>query len=374
MKCSEAGEFVSALCDRERIPREAAEHIGACESCGERLRKYLEIGLELLRIASAEKPEACKAISWEKERQAIPNLWEKGRATMRIPRIAFALMLVAMTALSAGLVLVRAREPQKWFQFQINVGNGEAMVKGAFPTPPSSITENGQSFFVELARGTLVTVVRPLGTNGSSEKMGIKAVWFPGAVDSESIKDQVKRAPERVEWYVPGQKLQVPVEGLGTIEITGQLISQPPEWASEIAKPLVPKEDELRIIAPVALIREKTLVVKINNGGGETSQAAGVIGFNTPDDGWYLVALKPFEGAVEGTAEGSQIQFSADGHSYLLLAGAPITGGNQPKKIWVARNPVYAEAGRLSETMEAQKDHPSLFVAVLKGLFKNSGE
>jgi predicted anti-sigma-YlaC factor YlaD len=52
MRCEDAEEFVSALCDGERIPREAAEHIGECEKCRTWLQDYAMLGAELRRTAS----------------------------------------------------------------------------------------------------------------------------------------------------------------------------------------------------------------------------------------------------------------------------------------------------------------------------------
>jgi predicted anti-sigma-YlaC factor YlaD len=46
MNCGLATEFVSALCDGERIPREAAEHISECGACRVKLSAYSEIGAQ----------------------------------------------------------------------------------------------------------------------------------------------------------------------------------------------------------------------------------------------------------------------------------------------------------------------------------------
>jgi hypothetical protein len=109
MKCEDAAEFVSALFDGERIPREAAEHIGECEACGARLNAYSTLGTELRRVASLQEPTEVKAGSWEKLRRAQQSWWQKGRTTMRIPRFAFASMLGMILLLSGSLGLVRAR-------------------------------------------------------------------------------------------------------------------------------------------------------------------------------------------------------------------------------------------------------------------------
>jgi negative regulator of sigma E activity len=62
MTCQDAVDFVSALCDGERIPREAAEHIGQCDDCRARLQDYAILGAELRRTASLHSPENAPTI------------------------------------------------------------------------------------------------------------------------------------------------------------------------------------------------------------------------------------------------------------------------------------------------------------------------
>jgi len=86
MKCEEAAEFVSALCDGESIPPGAAGHVGACETCQARLKEYGEIGMELCSLASAElrhvagleSPEEVRARTWETRQRTTSSWWEKG--------------------------------------------------------------------------------------------------------------------------------------------------------------------------------------------------------------------------------------------------------------------------------------------------------
>ncbi len=74
MTCEEAAEFVSALCDYETIPQAAAGHIGACASCQARLKEYIEIGVELRRVASLESLEEARPRAWEKTPGKFINL------------------------------------------------------------------------------------------------------------------------------------------------------------------------------------------------------------------------------------------------------------------------------------------------------------
>lgn len=109
MNCELVEEYISALCDGQRIPQAAAEHIGACKRCNSELSDYATFGAELRRLASIG--EAVPVAQAGSKQQAVrkANWWRKGLATMNIPRLAFGAMLIAIIALSSGLVMVRAR-------------------------------------------------------------------------------------------------------------------------------------------------------------------------------------------------------------------------------------------------------------------------
>jgi DNA-binding NarL/FixJ family response regulator len=83
MRCEEAAEFVSALCDGESIPPVAAEHIGACETCQARLREYGLIRTELRRLASLE-PLAEATATWEAKQRTTSSWWAKGWALLAL--------------------------------------------------------------------------------------------------------------------------------------------------------------------------------------------------------------------------------------------------------------------------------------------------
>ena len=71
MKCEETSEFISAICDGQTIPPEAAEHIGQCESCRTQSSEYLELGAELRRFASLESVGEIRVIHWEKSHEPV---------------------------------------------------------------------------------------------------------------------------------------------------------------------------------------------------------------------------------------------------------------------------------------------------------------
>jgi hypothetical protein len=116
--CEETAEHISALCDGETIPRQAAQHISECGICKTRIEDYLRMGVELKRMAIASAPAKLAPIPWVRERRSIFNGWQIWRQTMGIPRIAFAFMLVLIAVLSFRIVTVRATGKQ-WFEMQV---------------------------------------------------------------------------------------------------------------------------------------------------------------------------------------------------------------------------------------------------------------
>src|SRR6266446_2646020 len=195
MKCDTTAELISALCDGERIPREAAEHIGECVACRARLNAYSTMGAELRRVASLEERREVKAGSWEEEQRVRLNWWQKGRTTMRIPRFAFALMLGMILMLSGGLVLVRAR-----------TGTGGPVLVLTYKIPPDgrtarcTITTDGNprtnhcNYSTGGPSGLLGVNIRFVSKDGERTELGVKTKYETqarslGMSDTDSLKD-----------------------------------------------------------------------------------------------------------------------------------------------------------------------------------------
>ena len=106
MTCNEAAEYVSVLCDGEIIPLEAARHIGACEACKLLLRDYAEMGAELRRVASLDTAHPTPSLHLEEKPRQPRTLWQKGRESMKIPKFAFALLIVVVIALASSLAVI----------------------------------------------------------------------------------------------------------------------------------------------------------------------------------------------------------------------------------------------------------------------------
>src|SRR5262249_34241915 len=97
------------VCDGEIVSTEAATHIGQCSECSERLQQFVAMGAELRRTASLALAQTVKEQVWEKHLRVNSNLWQKGWETMRIPKFAFAMLLLIVLGLASSLVITKVR-------------------------------------------------------------------------------------------------------------------------------------------------------------------------------------------------------------------------------------------------------------------------
>jgi hypothetical protein len=354
MKCEEAAEFVSALCDGEKIPRGAAEHVGACEVCALRLTEYAEMGAELRRVASLESTEP-SPLTWGKQQRTKSNWWQKGWETMRIPRLAFAVLLSAILALGSGLVIlkVRAQTQGQVLMLRVKPENGHTML---CPLTQDEHAPLCYSMFY-LNSGLLIDGFRIISRDGDRVELGVRAGLkaFPaGARDgfSASLED-IQKLPESSYWLEPGEKLEVDVPGAGALTVTGEFMDHIPSIMlndREIGD-MDPGPGELRVISPV-LLRDKQVV---RDYAGLTSiifeADHDVVYFYRQGEGLWVLSQSPLEGAVQGHVTLSRISFEMDGASYEFLTAAPVS---RSETIWVLHKPDYRPSGGFSKIPDFQ--------------------
>lgn len=357
MKCEDAAELVSTLCDGERIPREAAEHIGACEACQARLNAYSTMGVELRRLASLEETKEVKARSWEKERRSRLSGWQKGGKTMRIPRFAFAAMLVIILLLSGSLVLVRARS-----------GSGGPVLLLTYKLPPdgnpayfaittdSNTRTNHATFSTEVASGVLNVYVRFISYQGERVELGVMNKYQSAASYSKgaSAVDLAGISEEKI-WIDPGEKLRIPVQGLGQIELSGEFMDHMPALDFSPKETLDPQESEFRIVSPV-LIRGKEVIFNgFANAMIDSETKDSAVMFYVSGEGRYIISTVPFDDAIEENVKLGQIRFSLDGQVYMLLTAVPST---RSQRVWVKHEAQY----KLSDHMQGASNEGPMFL------------
>ncbi len=368
MNCEKAAEFVSALCDGERIPREAAEHLGACEECKARLNDYLQMSAELTRMAIIAAPQRVRDVSWGPQETTKSSWWQMCRESMRIPRFAFGLLLVTILSLGAGIAIVGANNSERWFQLEVRTREGRTALTGFMSAEPKE-PEGPASVIVHEAAGTLAVAVRVLGGTGGSEQLGVRAIWLPQYVDRSEIEERLGVVPEREFWVIPGQTLTVPVKDYGEIEITGQLLDKLPDDQSPSEMRLYPKEGQFRVIAPQVLLMDGNVLSKGGGSGLGFTQKGSFFAYYAPHDGWYIFAFVEFPGATEGKIEANQVEFTMDGRTYTLLAAAPIVDASVTT-IWVRHH----AGNRLTDDLHVHPDqdsHSSMMFGDLKHMLEH---
>jgi hypothetical protein len=161
----------------------------------------------------------------------------------------------------------------------------------------------------------------------------------------QELDQKFRDTPTHEYQYVPGQTLEIPVEGGGKILLTGRVLERRASfWVHEGGFPLEPKSDQIVLTKPV-LVRDKALLgedFSSASAGGDSPYVA----ISPPNEGLFVFVLKPFDGAVEGEVEYGQARFKLDGHEYVLLCATPITGGEQPRQIWVYYDPNLPRSGQ----------------------------
>jgi len=341
MKCNEVAEFISALYDGEKIPREAAEHLGACDECGGRLAAYSAIGAELRRAASLGERTDVKDRTWENRKALRSSWWRKSQESMRIPRLAFASMLVAIFLLSGGLVLVRARPNSTgsvlWLAVKLPPDGEVLHVALATDGEPGS---DGFAHFSAVPTGGIFSMsVRFLRREDDRVELGVKTRYEnPDPNFTGDAEQRLKDIVQQSLWVEPGRNAEISVPGLGSIQFAGDFIDHKPPSFFSPEDTVDPKANEFRIVSPV-LIRGREVV--FNEVGasstGDTSRGTGV-SIYWPGEGRFLFSSAPFKDAVEGSVFESQIKFSVEGQEYLLLTAVPATRATH---VWMKHEPRY---------------------------------
>ena len=345
MDCQEVQPFVSALHDGETVSREIADHIRNCSACRSRLEDYTRMGVELRLLASTAPEEAPTRLP----QLPPPSLRWGSTLTARVlvPRFALGVGLFAILGLSVGLGWMRAQSGGgPWFQFDLS--NPETQDRVGCLTQVEGHEED--VFLPGGANKRIAIRVKVLDAQKDAVRLTVQARAFEPVPGSEEDKELSYQAGVHFEqvWdrilantsprefdYAPGQTLEIPVEGGGKILLKGEVLKLRPSFSAEWY-PVTPQPDQI-MLSKAALVRGNEFLGEIHGSGGvrATNSAVGIC---VPPLGAFIFALKPFEGAVQGVAEFSEVHFKMDGSDYILFSATPITGGQQPREIWVYRS------------------------------------
>lgn len=337
MRCDEAAEYVSALCDGERVPREAAKHLDGCDACRTRLRDYVDMGVEMRRLASLETEEAEPQVWAAPKRGWAATWWQKGREAMRIPRFAFALLIVGIVGLGSGLAVegVKARATGSVVLLRISEGPGQWGI--------CALSAVDKKYDLCSAIGpTLMYRIQVLSRDGDRVNLGVRARSV-GAAEEDVNLEEVGSLPEERYSFSPGKTLKVDVPGGGVLTLTGEWMDHLPVLGY-LGGNLDPGANELRIVSPM-MLRDNQIAGDVEGGSATTDEAGQAVFLFLHGQGSFAFSLSPMPGAVRGHVNVSRVTFEANGQHYALLTGTPIARASE---IWILHNPEFQPPEGLS--------------------------
>src|SRR5262249_8055105 len=157
--------------------------------------------------------------------------------------------------------------------------------------------------------------VRVLAGNNGSEKLGVRAFWFPPGVTISEVEAKTRSAPESEHWTIPGQKLSIPVQDYGQIEITGHLLDKLPDDQNPKDMRLYPRKGAFALTSTQVLLADGRVVSK-GGGDGSSNTKDSYFAYYAPRDGFYIFAFREFPGATEGSVDRNQVTYTLDGKVY----------------------------------------------------------
>jgi len=332
--CDETAEYVSSLADGETIPPTFAQHIGACAACQTRLTDYLAMGAELRRVASLEVDAPLPALPIEK-RRTTRSLWQKGLETMRIPKFAFALLILAVVALASSLTMVKVGAHSSGSVLMLNFTGPDGNPHQCFFDTTKKDYPCG--FFGPMAATSVGFDFRTLARNGDDIQLGLRSAAYPiGSPEANHMGNAlVDNLPEVRYSFEVGQVLKINVEGLGTLTIKGEWTDHVPTLITDAQAQLDPKPDQVRILSPL-LLKDNQVIGDMAGGMTSDDDRSQAVWINYANVGRFLISSAPMKGAVQAYAQLNRVSFQIDGENYVLLTGAPVS---RSEKIWVLYQP-----------------------------------
>src|ERR1039458_4646088 len=234
---------------------------------------------------------------------------------------------------SVSIVVSRAQSESRplWFQFGLEL-NGSGSSWMMTHVAQAGYDDGLVLWMVGDQTGVHIAVS---AIKEGSVQLGIRARKLsPGqAAKGFFAKKELGDLQNHAFTYITGEKLEIPVEGGGTLVLQGKVVDHQPKIAWGM--PEEPGPDQVVLTSPL-VISGDVLIANLEgaNSIAEGRNRAGRI--YVPGMGQLMIALRSFPGAVQGEANWGDVKFTWQGRSYSVRAASPITGEAQPRAVWVA--------------------------------------
>jgi hypothetical protein len=289
------------------------------------------MGVEL-RLAATMEPISLPPLN-------LPSQWSRFsflRQRVTIPRLALAGLILCVMLSLAAISIVHAQSKPLWFQFGYTLNQtGQSFTYTVAKEGDDNILSSIQFLNGSPVTATLRVKVESISKDDVILRCRAISAGVEAALpESRLVKPDRELSLKDVAsiHYKPGISLAIPIERGGTVFLNGNVMDYQPKIAFGV--PLEPAADKMFIRCPVLTASDQLLSV-LNGASAMTSSEAQAINLQTDSAGVFKFALQPFLGAVQGQSNWGEITFKLDGKDYLLVAAAPITGGDQPRPVWV---------------------------------------
>jgi hypothetical protein len=325
--CTASEPFVSIIYDGEEAPLEAVEHFMNCPSCRARLQDYARITSEMRLLAAEGQSLSPVKIPRLQPRFGWRQVWKK---SVRIPRVAAAVFLLALAVATVGWIHTAAQNKEN-IAFWCEIKPGSVAASGGSrievgERPDTSTVFNGDQGFASR--------VQALSISDHAVVLRVQFKYFSRYVDRDQVAKELENVAPREITYVPEQPISIPVEGGEPVLLSGHIVRGGDDIKPVGAAALVPPPDEIGLATPV-LIRDESEVLAVGSAGVRCENPQCGVFIYIPREGLFFFSLQPLDNSIEGMSGMSYLEFEEDGHRYLLTSALPLTWGDYPRKIWV---------------------------------------
>ncbi|MFI5125768.1 MAG: anti-sigma factor family protein [Candidatus Acidiferrales bacterium] len=333
--------MISALHDGEAVSAEAVRHIADCKDCRERLGNYAAIAAEIRLLAAHERKELTVQTIVKEVMPKRSSLTLALRKKMRVPRFAAAACALVIILLAGGWAHTRAQNTPLWFQYRFSFNiEGARASAGSVTQACGPRCEHAITLSESKRIAGLVDVQK---IEDGKVYLSLRLKRFDTLPDFKHLAEQMTNVSAATYVYQPGNVVRIPVSGGGEVEMEGVIVASQEGVPGWYGFPSQPGENQI-VVQQGVLIRDGRVIAEMPGSGSATAASsdsdAGFYAY-APGQGLFAVGLKPFHGAIVGSVDYGQIRFTENGAKYLLLSGSQLTGGAQPRNIWVLHLPEY---------------------------------
>lgn len=341
MDCETCRPMISALHDGEAVSAEAVRHIADCKDCRERLGNYAAIAAEIRLLAAHERKELTVQTIVKEVMPKRSSLTLALRKKMRVPRFAAAACALVIILLAGGWAHTRAQNTPLWFQYRFSFNiEGARASAGSVTQACGPRCEHAITLSESKRIAGLVDVQK---IEDGKVYLSLRLKRFDTLPDFKHLAKQMTNVSAATYVYQPGNVVRIPVSGGGEVEMEGVIVASQEGVPGWYGFPSQPGENQI-VVQQGVLIRDGRVIAEMPGSGSATAASsdsdAGFYAY-APGQGLFAVGLKPFHGAIVGSVDYGQIRFTENGAKYLLLSGSQLTGGAQPRNIWVLHLPEY---------------------------------